>query len=158
MGFGGNFASMSGSLCIFYEGALVPFGTTDPALMTGDAMVGNGEDDALVFDQPITSLGPGLLNNFAAIETVTFRDQANSVLGVIDLDPVTPPNSRQFFRFSSTMPFASIFMDTLGGATQNEGIDRLEVGGTWSVPDAGSSLLLLGMSLVGLRAARKRWR
>ena len=135
IGFGGNALSLSGTLCIFDEGAVIPMGNTDPALMIGNTIVANGEDDyTLVFDQPITSLGLRLLTNYAAIETVTFRDQANNVIDVWDLDPFTTPNTRHFFGFSSPTPFASVFIDTEGGATQNEGIDRLEVGGARPSP------------------------
>ena len=160
MTFDSNVLTMSAAMdplnagCIFDAGAVIPSGNTVPDTMIANTFVANGEDDyVLAFDQPVGAVGFRLLTNNVAYETVTFRNAENEVIDVVNVSDYTSPNTRQFLGFKSHVPVTSVFIDTSGGDIQNEGIDLLEAS---SVPDPGSTLLLFGISLVGLRAWRKR--
>jgi hypothetical protein len=93
----------------------------------GPTMVGNGEDDyLLVFDIPVDAVGVELLTNFTAVETVTLKDAGDNVIASLSVDSLTSPNTFQFVGFTSPTPIKSVFIDTQGGATQNEGISAIK--------------------------------
>lgn len=156
--FAGNTLTIWNSCEIFLAGTTVtPYGNTLPDFMIGNTIVRSGEDDYLLtFDEPITAFGLRLLTNTLAHEVVTFWDSADVLIEQLSIDGITAPNTRQFVGFSSSTPFTRLWINTEGGALQNEGIDLLEVGGTWAVPDPGSTLLLLVIGFLGLRARRRQ--
>lgn len=123
----------SSSLCIFDGGTLIlsAVNNTLPSFMTANTIVGNREDDfLLVFDSPVKAVSLQLLTNRFAKERVTFKDQADAIIGVVDIDHLTPRNERVFVGFISKTPFKSMLIDTEGGAVQNEGFDALKVAET----------------------------
>jgi hypothetical protein len=122
----------SSSLCIFDGGTMILSAlNTLPNFMTANPIIGNGEDDfLLVFDSPVKAVSLQLLTNRFAKERVTFKDQADATIGVVDIDHLTPRNERVFVGFISKTPFKSMLIETEGGAVQNEGFDALKVAET----------------------------
>jgi hypothetical protein len=120
---------ITASLCIFDNGTLInPPGNTNPPLMIANTIVGNGEDDFLLeFDVPVLAVGFRFLTNFLAEEVVTLKDSSGGVISVEDVSALTPPNTRQFVGFQSTVPIQSVLIDTEDGNVQNEGIDAIKV-------------------------------
>lgn len=155
--FGSNAVTISnpstGALCIFNQGAVISPTNTNPNVMIGNTVVGNGEDDFLLeFTQPVDALGLRLLTNNVANEQLTFFGTAGNVIDTINIDRLTDPNTRQFVGFRSTVSFQSVHIDTAGGAVQNEGFDLLQVGSR-VVPEP-SGILLLGTGIIALGAYR----
>jgi len=122
---------ITGSLCIFDNGTIIqPPTNTNPNVMIANTIVGNGEDDFLLeFDVPVLAVGFRFLTNFLAEEVVTLKDSSGGVISVEDVSALTPPNTRQFVGFQSTIPIQSVLIDTEDGNTQNEGIDAIKVQG-----------------------------
>jgi hypothetical protein len=163
LGFGTNSVTVTGALgnalCIFDNGAVITPANTIPDTMVTNTIVGNGEDDfRLVFAEPISAIGFGLLTNNLAQEIVSFYDAKGILVGSANIDQFTDPNSRQFIGLFSTTAFSSLVIDTINGAVQNEGIERVLIGtrviGT-PVPEP-SSLVLLVTGLLLARQYRTR--
>lgn len=122
-------ANEQNRLCLFDEGAVIPSGNTLPNVMTGNTLVGDGEDDYLfTFTESISAIGLQLLTNYAALEAITFYDGDGAMIDEIALDAYTAPNTRMFLGSLSHTPFTSTLLETTGGDWQNEGIDLILVG------------------------------
>ena len=143
-GAGGN------ALCIFDNGTIIkPFGNTIPDVMTANTIVANGEDDyLLMFGNAVEAVGFGFLTNRVADELLTFRDSSGNTISVVDIDSLTPTNTRVFVGFQSVIPIKSLLIDTIGGATQNEGFDALFVATTANPIPEPSTFLLFGSGLL----------
>lgn len=148
----------TGGLCIFDNGAVLPAANTDPTVMIANTIVGNGEDDYLLaFSQPVWAVGFRLLTNNMASESVTLRDASNALIATVDVDALTGTNTRQFLGFLSTVPIGSVFIDTQGGAVQNEGFDFLEVGSPTPIPEPATVMLLgAGLAAASVRRSTRR--
>ena len=121
------------AICIFDGGTMIlPPTNTQPNFMTANTIVGNGEDDFLIeFDVPVHAVAFRLLTNNFADEEVTLRDEFDAVIAVIDIDRLTPRNERVFVGFiSRDTPIKSLVIDTVNGASQNEGFDAIKVAET----------------------------
>lgn len=158
MAFGTNSVTVGSGLCTFDAGnTIVPYGNTIPDLMIANTIVINGEDDyVLGFLSPVHGVGFRFLTNNRADELLTFYDQFGGLISTVDIDALTPTNTRVFVGFSSTVPIGSMTIDTVNGAVQNEGFDQLYVATGPPVPEP-ATLLLLGSGL-GVLAARYRRR
>jgi hypothetical protein len=90
----------------------------------------NGEDDfELAFLRPVSAVGLELLTNRWAQHkvTLTFTDATQEVLDDAVLG--TGPNTFTFVGIQSSKPIRSLFVDTTGGASENEGIAAI-----WTAP------------------------
>ncbi|WP_224245979.1 hypothetical protein [Hyalangium gracile] len=93
-------------------------------------LVVNGEDDfEIAFFRPVSAVGLKLLTNSRANHkiTLTFTDASQEIIDDALLD--TAPNTFEFVGFQTSKPLRAIFIDTTGGASQNEGI-----AGIWVAP------------------------
>jgi hypothetical protein len=89
-----------------------------------------GEDDfEIAFLRPVSAVGVKLLTNNRATHrvTLTFTDATQEIIEDSALDTAT--NTFEFIGFRASKPLRSIFIDTAGGASQNEG-----VAGVWTAP------------------------
>ncbi len=126
-GNGGN------NLCIFDGGTMIcPLTNTQPNFMTANTFVGNGEDDFLItFSTPVHAVAFRLLTNDVADEVVTLLDEFDGIIAVVDIDRLTPRNTRVFIGFiSRATPIKSLVIDTVNGAVQNTGFDQIKVAET----------------------------
>lgn len=90
----------------------------------------NGEDDfELAFLRPVSAVGLELLTNRWAQQkvTLTFTDATQEVIDDALLG--TGPNTFAFVGIKSSKPIRSVFVDTTGGASENEGIAAI-----WTAP------------------------
>lgn len=104
-------------------------GNTNP-LPVKSTLTVNGEDDfEIAFLRPVSAVGLELLTNAWATHTLTltFTDATQEVIGDAVLD--TAPNAFEFVGIQSTKPIRSIFVDTVRGGSENEGI-----AGIWTAP------------------------
>lgn len=86
-------------------------------------IMGNGEDDYLLtFDPPVLSVGLELLTNNLADHTLTVNLLSGPSVTFTDADLETSPNTFEFVGVTSPTPIVSIFLDTVDGAVQNDGI------------------------------------
>ncbi|NPC70043.1 hypothetical protein HPP05_09840 [Corallococcus exiguus] len=93
-------------------------------------IIANGEDDfEVAFLRPVSAVGLELLTNSQALHkvTLTFTDATQEVFEDAVLD--TGANAFEFVGFQSTKRIRSIFIDSTGGASQNEGIAAI-----WTAP------------------------
>ncbi|MCE9672167.1 hypothetical protein LY474_30605 [Myxococcus stipitatus] len=93
-------------------------------------ILANGEDDfEIAFLRPVSSVGLELLTNRLGQHkvTLTFTDATQEVFEDAVLD--TNPNAFEFVGFQSSKRIRSIFIDTAGGASVNEGIAAI-----WTAP------------------------
>ncbi|WP_147443322.1 hypothetical protein [Corallococcus sp. AB011P] len=93
-------------------------------------IIANGEDDfEIAFLRPVSAVGLELLTNGVAQHkvTLTFTDATQEVFEDAVLD--TGANAFEFVGFQSSKRIRSIFIDTTGGASQNEGIAAI-----WTAP------------------------
>ena len=112
----------------------MPPSNTNPNVMIANTIVGNGEDDfLLVFQTAVSAVGFRFLTNFLADEEVTLKDEAGATISIVDIDPLTPTNTRQFVGFQSVTPIKSVVIDTDDGNAQNEGFDALKVAETFPI-------------------------
>ncbi|MGB6854272.1 MAG: hypothetical protein WBG49_16950, partial [Thermoanaerobaculia bacterium] len=118
----------SRGICIFDDLVERAPANTDPNVMDGNTIVGNGEDDYLVvFDEPVHAVGFRLLTNFCADEVVTLSDSDGAQISAEDIDGLTGTNTRQFVGFKSSTAIKSLVIDTCNGHLQNEGIDEIKL-------------------------------
>ena len=118
---------------------------------------------SVTFASPSYALGMdlGIQNNWsnygAGFNAVSFTLSTGETFSVVAPMLWETGNPLMFYGFSSTVPFTSVLMvsPSEGLAFDNFSYTSNAVGQS-TVPDPGSSLLLLGMGLVGLRAWRKR--
>ncbi|WP_147445346.1 hypothetical protein [Corallococcus aberystwythensis] len=93
-------------------------------------IIANGEDDfEIAFLRPVSAVGLELLTNGLAQHkvTLTFTDATQEVLEDAVLD--TGAHAFEFVGFQSSKRIRSIFIDTAGGASMNEGIAAI-----WTAP------------------------
>ncbi|MBZ4395047.1 hypothetical protein [Myxococcus sp. AS-1-15] len=93
-------------------------------------LIVNGEDDfELAFLRPVSAVGLELLTNHRAVHkvTLTFTDATQEVIEDAALD--TNTHTFEFVGFQSSKPIRSLFVDTTGGASENEGIAAI-----WTAP------------------------
>ncbi|RKG65492.1 hypothetical protein D7V80_23140 [Corallococcus sp. CA054B] len=93
-------------------------------------IIANGEDDfEVAFLRPVSSVGLELLTNSQAQHkvTLTFTDATQEVFEDAVLD--TGANAFEFVGFQSSKRIRSLFIETTGGASQNEGIAAI-----WTAP------------------------
>jgi Thrombospondin type 3 repeat len=124
-----NPGNSSIGLCIFDE----TFSNTsiNPSVMIANTIVGNGEDDYfLAFETPVHAFGFRILTNNVAEEIITLWDEEENVIEIIDIDHLTPLNTRQFVGFKSPTPIGALLIDTLNGWSQNEAIDEIIIAQT----------------------------
>lgn len=120
-------------ICIIGPGWNAGLANTNPT-PTSPTIVGNGEDDYLVtFDPPVYAVGFELLTNSSALETVTvtYTDATFDVFGDAVLQ--TGGNTFEFAGFKSPKPIQSVFVNTTGGASQNEGISGIKTSDCFQV-------------------------
>ena len=111
---------------------IFPVENTQPNFMTANTIVANGEDDFLVtFSTPVHAVAFRLLTNDVADEVVTLLDEFDGIIAVVDIDRLTPRNTRVFIGFiSRATPIKSLVIDTVNGAVQNTGFDQIKVAET----------------------------
>ncbi|WP_338277237.1 hypothetical protein [Corallococcus caeni] len=93
-------------------------------------IIANGEDDfEIAFLRPVSAVGLELLTNGLAQHkvTLTFTDATQEVLEDAVLD--TGANAFEFVGIQSSRRIRSLFIDTAGGASMNEGIAAI-----WTAP------------------------
>ncbi|MCP3100194.1 hypothetical protein LZ198_15075 [Myxococcus sp. K15C18031901] len=117
----------NGVLC--FVGPPWNHGNTNPVPVK-TTILANGEDDfEIAFLRPVSAVGLELLTNNQGQHkvTLTFTDATQEVFDDAVLD--TNPNAFEFVGFQSSKRIRSIFIDTVGGATTNEGIAAI-----WTTP------------------------
>ena len=118
---------------------------------------------SVTFANPIYAVGMdlGIQNDWssygAGFDAVSFTLSTGETFSVVAPMLWETGNPLMFFGFSSTVPFMSVLINSPseGPAFDNFSYTSDAVGQS-TVPDPGSSLLLLGMGLVGLRTWKKR--
>jgi hypothetical protein len=132
------------------------FNTTNPNQLTGHTRGGSGWQfgDTLTMTFPFAVSAFGIDFNTFAAANGAFKATTNMGEVITSFyDPFPSASTGQFLGFSTSMAFTSITIEHSLNV-DSYGLDSMRAQA--AVPDAGSSLLLLGMSLAGLRAWRKR--
>lgn len=119
----------------------------------------------LTFASPVYAVGMdlGIQNNWssygAGFNAVNFTLSTGETFSVLAPMLYETGSPFMFYGFSSPVPFSSVLIlsPSEGPAFDNISYTSNPVGQS-TVPDPGSSLLLLGMGLVGLKAWRKLFR
>ena len=122
-----------GWVCLIGPDWSPPLTNTNPK-PTGPTIVANGEDDyLLVFKPAVYAVGLELLTNSSAAEaiTLTFTDSTTDVFADSVLE--TSANTFEFVGFKSPKAIASLFVNTIGGGSQNEGISGVSTAESFQV-------------------------
>ena len=113
----------------------------------------------MLFPQGVSAVGFDVVSHYGEVPMdITIFDLAGAVLGTYRADG-THTGSNFFGVVSDTANIGHVqlwqgVVDGQPVGYDDEGVDNLAFSA--AVPDPGSSLLLFGIALVGLRAARKR--
>ncbi|QAT84895.1 hypothetical protein EJ065_3332 [Corallococcus coralloides] len=125
-----NVLAPRASTWICFMGAGWNHGNNTNPLPVKPTILANGEDDfEIAFLRPVSAVGLELLTNSQALHkvTLTFTDATQEVIE--DAVLATGANTFEFVGFQSSKRIRSIFIDTTGGASQNEGIAAI-----WTAP------------------------
>jgi hypothetical protein len=114
-------------ICIIGPLWNAPLSNTNPKPLS-PTLVGNGEDDYLLtFNMAVDSVGLELLTNFTADHTITLTYSDGTTETFVDAVLQTGPNTFEFVGFASSKPIQSVFVDTVDGSVQNEGLSAILV-------------------------------
>jgi len=156
-----TFTEPAGRMFVFGKSYYPTTGVTSDYLSAPNGFSPDGV--TVTFASPVYAVGMdlGIQNNWsgygAGFDSVNFTLSTSDTAGVAAPLLYQTGNPFMFYGFSSTVPFTSVLIisPSEGTAFDNFSYTTAPVGQS-TVPDAGSSLLLLGLGLAGLRAWKDR--
>ena len=135
---------------------------TTPASPSG-FITGNGEDDLqFTFTPTVYAVSLHWVTNYTGLNSFIVRDASNNILYSGGPEAYAP-NSLNFVGFYSTTAISGLYMESINGGLQNQGVYQVQLGNTplnnepAAVPEPGT-VALFGFGMLGLVFAGRKAR